>query len=68
MNDDRNVRAVRKRLLQRAERGMMKYGVTTCRSPLELKEWLQHLQDELLDAAVYIEQLKWECDEKVRTE
>ena len=55
---DRNVEAVRERLLQRSERGLSKYGVTTERSDLSVAEWLQHLQDELLDAAVYIETLK----------
>ena len=55
---DKHVEAVRARLAQRAERGLRKYGTTTERVDLSHGDWLQHLQDELLDAAVYIERLK----------
>ena len=55
---DRNVEAVRQRLRDRAESGLKKYGVTTERTDLSFVEWVQHLQDELLDAAVYAERLK----------
>lgn len=33
--------------------GINKYGTTVANSPLELKQWVQHLYEELLDAAVY---------------
>ena len=36
------------------------------RDDLSLQEWLQHLQDELLDAAVYVEKLKEEVEELER--
>lgn len=52
---DRNVEAVKTMLDERAERGLRKYGVTTEREDLNAAEWLRHLQEELLDAAVYIE-------------
>ena len=58
---DRNVELVRKRLADRAATGLRKYGVTTERGDLSIVEWLQHLQDELLDAAVYVERLKGEA-------
>ena len=45
-------------LLLRAEAGKEKYGTTLERKDLEDKAWLQHLQEELLDAANYIEVLK----------
>ena len=61
---DSNVESVRRRLLDRAKRGLSKYGVTTERDDLDLTEWLQHLQDELLDAAVYVERLKRESSPK----
>ena len=32
-----------------------KYGVTTERTDLDTKAWLKHLQEELMDAAVYCE-------------
>lgn len=52
---DRNVEAIRQSLLERSRVGLAKYGVTTERTDLELADWLRHLQEELLDAAVYIE-------------
>lgn len=55
---DKNVEAVRQMLKQRYEVGFIKYGVTTERKDIDLLGWLQHLQEELLDAAVYIQRLK----------
>ena len=42
----------------RAEIGEAKYGVTMERGDLTRVEWLNHLQEELLDGAIYIEKLK----------
>jgi hypothetical protein len=42
----------------RAEAGKSKYGVTMDRNDLTTAQWLQHLQEELMDAVVYIEKLK----------
>ena len=52
--------AVAKKLLLRAKVGEKKYGTTMERNDLSLAEWLIHLQEELLDAAVYVEKLKQE--------
>jgi len=52
---DMNVEAVRRKLQQRSQVGIAKYGVTTERPDLELQDWLRHFQEELLDAAVYVE-------------
>lgn len=54
---DPNVEAVRLKLKQRAEVGMAKYGVDTTRQDIDLIGWLTHLQEELLDAAVYCQRL-----------
>jgi tRNA A37 threonylcarbamoyladenosine biosynthesis protein TsaE len=43
---------------KRSERGLKKYGTTLDRNDLTHVEWLQHLQEELMDAALYIEKLK----------
>ena len=51
---------VAKQLLDRAKVGENKYGTTMERNDLSLMEWFQHLQEELLDAAVYVEKLKQE--------
>ena len=55
---DKNVEAVRRMLFQRMGAGYSKYGVNTERTDIDTLGWLQHLQEELLDAAVYIERLK----------
>lgn len=57
---DINVDRVRAALLARSVAGFRKYGVTTERTDVDTLGWLQHLQEELLDAAVYIERLKEE--------
>ena len=41
----------------RAELGKTKYGTTMEREDLDLTEWLTHLQEELMDATVYVEKL-----------
>lgn len=61
---DANVEAVRAKLFERSAIGLMKYGVTTERTDLGLIQWLNHLQEELLDGAVYIEQIKKVLGEK----
>jgi|TARA_R100000900_G_scaffold145669_1_gene132163 hypothetical protein len=43
---------------ERAMKGEMKYGTTMERGDLTIQEWLTHLQEELLDGAVYIQKLK----------
>ena len=49
--------AVRQKLAERSERGQAKYGVSMEREDLTELEWLKHIQEELLDGAVYIEKL-----------
>ena len=48
------------RFKERSEAGIKKYGVTLDRNDLSRLEWLIHLQEELMDAALYIEKLKKE--------
>ncbi len=57
---DINVENVCNSLKEREKRGMSKYGVNTMRKDLSILEWLQHLQEELMDACVYVEKLKSE--------
>jgi len=61
---DKNVENVVTQLRNREEQGLRKYGVNTERQDLSNLEWLQHLQEELMDASVYIEKLKDEMKEK----
>jgi len=65
---DRNVTAVIAKHSNRAERGLQKYGVDTTRTDLSFADWLSHLQEELMDAAVYIERLLQESAKVKRLE
>ena len=56
--DDQNVTSVIDQLRNREKAGLIKYGTNTERTDLDTIEWLQHLQEELMDGAVYIERLK----------
>lgn len=47
----------------RAAKGLAKYGVSMERGDLDIHEWLQHLLEELLDAAVYVKRLQKEYAE-----
>ena len=40
-------------IADRQARGIAKYGITLADNPLSLREWLQHLLEEQLDAAAY---------------
>jgi len=44
----------------RSEQGIKKYGTTLENNTLPLIDWLNHLQEELMDATLYIEKLKQE--------
>jgi len=45
------------KIRERAKVGKNKYGVTMERTDLNTLEWLVHLQEELMDASVYVERL-----------
>lgn len=55
---DINVKSVVEKMISRSNVGLTKYGVTTERSDLTTEEWLTHLQEELMDACIYIQKLK----------
>ena len=59
---DKYVDRVLTRYKQRSEVGIKKYANTLERNDLSVLEWLTHLQEELMDATLYIERLK---DEQV---
>lgn len=48
---------VARKILERAEFGLAKYGVTVERTDLSTLDWLVHTQEELMDAVVYLERL-----------
>lgn len=49
-------------ILARQQLGIAKYGTTVAQNPLELRQWLQHQYEELLDAAVYCRRALAEID------
>ena len=55
---DPNVESVIAKYESRARVGFEKYGVDTTRNDVDLHGWLTHLQEELMDATIYIERLK----------
>jgi hypothetical protein len=63
MTSDTIVQDVLKRFNARSLAGIEKYNTTLERNDLTGKEWLQQLQDELMDAVLYIEKLKTLKDE-----
>ena len=42
----------------RSDVGYKKYGVTLEEEPSEMLEWLNHLQEELMDAVLYLQKAK----------
>jgi hypothetical protein len=61
---DTIVDEVRKKLLQRSKVGQNKYNNNLDRSDLSLKEWQIHLQEELMDATLYLTKLIRLANEK----
>lgn len=55
---DLHVNNVVVKMQQRSEQGIRKYGTTLERNDLEFIDWLTHLQEELMDATLYIERIK----------
>jgi hypothetical protein len=55
---DSIVDSIVQKFLQRSALGQQKYGVTLDRDDLNVKDWIQHAQEELMDAILYLEKLK----------
>jgi hypothetical protein len=54
------VQSVIDKFQERSDVGIEKYGTTLQDNQLSRLEWLTHLQEELMDATLYIERLKTE--------
>ena len=55
---DNIVASVIEKYIDRSEAGIEKYGTTLERNLLTFDEWMTHLQEELMDATLYIEKIK----------
>jgi len=54
--------SVIEKIRSRAETGLLKYGTTMEREDLSVKDWLIHLQEELMDGIIYAQRLLKEMD------
>ncbi len=57
------VESVKTMLTVRSKIGVAKYNTTLYDNELTTTQWLQHLQEELLDGACYIERLKKDLEQ-----
>jgi hypothetical protein len=55
---DKVVLSVMAKYAERSATGLKKYGTTLDREDLTLDQWITHLQEELMDATLYLERIK----------
>ena len=65
---DTIVQSIIQKFQQRSDVGQKKYGVTLDRKDLSTYDWIQHTQEELMDAILYLERLKRDVLEKTDKE
>lgn len=58
--EDTVVSSVIQSFKKRSLAGQLKYGTTLDRTDLSPLDWAQHMQEELMDAILYLERLKRE--------
>tara|TARA_Y100001973_G_C5158246_1_gene312056 strand:- start:970 stop:1197 length:228 start_codon:yes stop_codon:yes gene_type:complete len=61
------VERVVEKFVDRSDVGFEKYGVTLEDDPSSLIEWLNHLQEEMMDAVLYLQKAKENLSEVQRT-
>ena len=59
-DEDTVVLSVIRSFQERSRAGQLKYGTTLDRTDLTPQQWAQHMQEELMDAILYLERLKRE--------
>jgi hypothetical protein len=59
---DSVVTSVMQKYIERSLVGKKKYGTTLDRDDLTIVEWINHTQEELMDATLYLEKLKKTLD------
>jgi len=63
---DTITKTVLDKYLDRAVAGKNKYGTDMDRKDLNVVQWLQHLQEEMMDATLYVEKLIQELEKHER--
>jgi hypothetical protein len=61
---DKIVQEIKDKFESRSQLGIKKYGTTLERDDLSAEEWVNHLQDELMDAILYLQRLKHDINGK----
>jgi len=56
--EDSIVKSVVNSFIERSKLGIKKYGKTLDRDDLSFYDWVQHAQEEHMDAILYLEKLK----------
>ena len=59
-HEDTVLMAVMTKYYERSQRGIRKYGTNLDRTDIDIIGWLNHLQEELMDATLYIQKIKKE--------
>tara|TARA_Y100001938_G_scaffold137407_1_gene201529 strand:- start:1523 stop:1783 length:261 start_codon:yes stop_codon:yes gene_type:complete len=55
---DKVIESVINKIIKRSDVGYKKYGITLHKDDQPLDTWLQHIQEELMDAVNYIEKTR----------
>jgi len=58
--EDQIVLSVLAKFATRSAKGLRKYGTTLDREDLTIYDWINHLQEELMDATLYLERIRKE--------
>lgn len=64
---DKVVDTIIEKFYQRSKIGQQKYGTTLENNELELSDWIVHAQEELMDCLLYLEKLKDEINNKLKS-
>ena len=65
-DDDPIVYRVARKIKDRSEAGMKKYGVTMMRQDVTTLQWINHAQEEAMDFIIYLERLKHDYEEMLK--
>jgi hypothetical protein len=60
------VQRVVDKFVSRSDVGYKKYGVTLEKDKSNIFQWINHLQEELMDAVLYLQKLKEESTEEMQ--
>jgi hypothetical protein len=61
---DSVVYSIVQQFIQRSDFGFKKYGTNLDRTDLSVLDWIQHAQEEHMDAILYLEKLKQEYQKR----